>query len=116
MSAPAAGRRRRAQQLATDRLRATGAPHPEVGAALLVARGLRGRDAQELAAVLGVTAEHLRSLESGHRPAFHAPRRLREVEPSLDWLAAGVTPPGHPSDPASRHPAGWRREVQSSSL
>lgn len=116
MTAPASDRRRRAQQLAADQLRAAGAPHPEVGAAVVVARGLRGRDAQELAAVLGVSAEHLRSLESGHRPALHAPRRLREVEPSLDWLAAGVTPPGHPSDPAARHPAGWRAGVQSSRM
>ena len=114
MTAPATDPRHRAQQLATDQLRASGAPHPEVGAALLVTRGLHGRDAQQLASVLGVTAEHLRSLESGHRPALHAPRRLRDVEPSLDWLAAGVTPAGHPSDPATRHPAGWTRGVQSS--
>jgi hypothetical protein len=116
VSAPAAHRHHRAQQLAAEQLRAAGAPHPEVGAALLVARGLRGRDAQELAAILGVSAEHLRSLESGHRPALHAPRRLREVEPSLDWLAAGVTPPGHPADPAARHPAGRWRAVQSSRM
>jgi hypothetical protein len=115
MSPPAADRRHRAQQLAAEQLRAAGAPHPEVGAALLVARGLHGRDAGQLAALLGVTAEHLRSLESGHRPALHAPRRLQEVEPSLDWLAAGVTPAGHPADPATRHPAGWSRRVQSSS-
>jgi hypothetical protein len=109
-----ADRRRRAQQLAADQLRAAGAPHPEVGAALVVTRGLRGRDAVELAALLGVSSEHLRSLESGHRPALHAPRRLRDVEPALDWGAAGITPAGHPDDPASRHPAARRRKVPSS--
>ena len=113
MSASGA-QRRRAQHLATEQLRAGGAPHPEVGAALVVARGLRGLDAEGLAAVLGVSADHLRSLESGHRPALHAPRRLREVEPALDWVAAGITPAGDPSDPAARHPAGGRREVQGS--
>ena len=113
MSASGA-QRRRAQQLATDQLRDGGVPFPEVGAALVVTRGLRGLDAEGLAAALGVTADHLRSLESGHRPAEHAPRRLLEVEPALDWLAAGITPAGHPSDPASRHPAGRWREVQGS--
>jgi hypothetical protein len=110
MSASGA-QRRRAQQLATEQLRAGGVPFPEVGAALVVTRGLRGLDAEGLAAVLGVTADHLRSLESGHRPAEHAPRRLRDVEPALDWLAAGISPAGHPSDPASRHPAAWHRAV-----
>lgn len=114
MSAPTPDRWRRAQHLAAEQLRAAGAPHPEVGAALVVTRGIHGRDLSRLAALLGVEADHLRSLESGHRPALHAPRRLVEVEPALDWSAAGVTPAGDPSDPATRHPAAWARGVQSS--
>ena len=49
MSASGA-QRRRAQQLATEQLRAGGVPFPEVGAALVVTRGLRGLDADGLAA------------------------------------------------------------------
>lgn len=100
--------RRRAQQLATDQLRAEGMAHPEVAGALLVTRGLHGRPPDQLATLLGVSPEHLRSLESGRRPPEHAPRRVRDLDPDLDWDAAGVTPPGHPDDPATRHPAAWR--------
>lgn len=113
MSAPAR-RWQRAQELATERLRAAGVPHPGVAAALTVARGRRGRDAEALARDLGVSPDHLRSLESGHRPPEHAPRRLRDLEPAVDWQAAGVVAPDDPADPASRHPAGRWREVPGS--
>jgi hypothetical protein len=91
------------------RLAAAGAPHAALAAALLVARGRRLLDHASFGALVGLPVEHLRSLESGHRPPQHAPRRLAALDPDLDWLAAGLTPPGDPGDPAARHPAAHRR-------
>lgn len=91
------------------RLAAGGAAHPELGAAVLVARGRRLLDQAGFAAVVGVPVAHVRSWEAGRRPPSHVPRRLRALDPDLDWSAAGVTPPGHPADPASRHPSTHRR-------
>ena len=92
------------QRLADD-----GVPHPDLAAAVLVARGRRLLDQAAFADVLGVPLGHLRSWESGRRSPAHVPRRIVAVAPDLDWPAAGVTPPGDPADPASRHPAAWRR-------
>lgn len=112
----AAGEERRAARraaLATRRLArrlgAAGAEHPDLGAAVLVARGRRLLDQRAFAALLGVPVAHLRSWESGRRPPSHVPRRLRRLDPDLDWSAAGVTAPGDPADPASRHPSAGRR-------
>lgn len=91
------------------RLAADGAAHPELAATVLLARGRTLLDQRRFADVLGVPVAHLRALESGHRPPAHAPRRLRALAPALDWTAAGVTPPGHPADPASRHPSARAR-------
>jgi hypothetical protein len=92
-----------------ERLAAAGAAHPDLAAAVLVARGARLLDQPGFAELLGVPLAHLRSWESGARSPDAVPRRIAAIAPELDWPAAGVTPPGHPSDPASRHPAARRR-------
>ena len=106
-------RRRRATRLVAGRLagrlEAAHAEHPSLGAAVLVARGRRLLDQAGFAELLRVPVEHVRSWEAGSRPPSHVPRRLRALEPDLDWAAAGVTAPGDPSDPASRHPSAHRR-------
>jgi transcriptional regulator with XRE-family HTH domain len=91
-----------------ERLAAAGVPHPELAAAVLVARGRRLLDQRAFAELLGVPVAHLRSWESGSRSPTEVPRRIAAVAPELDWPAAGVTPPGDPSDPASRHPSARR--------
>lgn len=91
------------------RLLAEGVAHPDLAATVLVARGRRLLDQRAFAALLGVPLAHLRSWESGRRPPAHVPRRIAAVAPELDWPAAGVTPPGDPDDPASRHPSAQRR-------
>jgi hypothetical protein len=105
MSAPAM---EPALQSLTERLADAGARYPALAAALLVARGRQALDRPAFAAALGLPAEHVRSLESGHRPAAHVPHRLVELVTDLDWSAAGVLPRHHPADAAARHPAGWR--------
>jgi hypothetical protein len=92
-----------------QRLAAAGAPHPDLAAAVLVARGRRLLDQAAFADLLGVPLAHLRSWESGRRSPDAVPRRIAAVAPELDWPAAGVTPAGDPTDPASRHPAARRR-------
>lgn len=91
------------------RLQEAGAVHPDLAAAVLVARGRRLLDQPAFAELLGVPVAHLRSWESGSRSPDAVPRRIAEVAPELDWRAAGVTPPGDPTDPASRHPSARRR-------
>lgn len=93
----------------TDRLAGAGARYPALAAALLVARGRHAFDRPALAAALGVPVEHVRSLETGNRPAAHVPHRLVELVADLDWAAAGVLPRDDPADPAARHPAAWPR-------
>jgi hypothetical protein len=87
------------------RFGAAGAAHPALAAAVVVARGRRMLDPVAFAALVGVPVTHLRSWESGRRPPVAVPRRLRQLAPELDWDTAGVTQPGDPADPASRHPA-----------
>jgi hypothetical protein len=96
-----------AQRGLTDRLRAAGHPHPEVAAAVLVARGHRILDQEGLADLAGLGIEHVRSLESGHRPAAHVPRRLTELADDVDWTSAGVLGRHDQADIAARHPSGW---------
>ena len=90
------------------RLAAAGAEHPALAAAVLVARGRALLDERRFAERLGVPVAHLRSWESGRRPPDAVPRRIAELDPAVDWEAAGVTPPGAPSDPAARHPSARR--------
>ena len=92
-----------------QRLAAGGATHPDLAAAVLVARGRRLLDDEAFAAWLGVPVAHVRSWESGARPPVHVPRRVTALAPDLDWASAGVTPVGDPADPATRHPAAWQR-------
>jgi hypothetical protein len=91
------------------RLLDEGAAHPDLAAAVLVARGRRLLDQGAFADLLGVPVSHVRSWESGSRSPVEVPRRIAAVAPDLDWPAAGVTAPGDPSDPASRHPSAHRR-------
>jgi hypothetical protein len=93
----------------TERLATAGARYPALAAALLVARGREALDRPALAATLGIPVEHLRSIESGRRPAAHVPHRLVELAADLDWAAAGVLPRDHPADLAARHPSRWPR-------
>lgn len=90
------------------RFAAEGVAHPHLAAAIVVARGQRLLDQDRFADLLGVPVAHLRSWESGRRSPAEVPRRLRGLAPELDWDGAGVTAPGHPTDPASRHPSAWR--------
>jgi hypothetical protein len=92
-----------------QRLAAAGVAHPDLAATVLVARGRRLLDDVAFADLLGVPVSHVRSWESGSRSPAEVPRRIAAVAPDLDWPAAGVTPPGDPADPASRHPSAWRR-------
>jgi hypothetical protein len=100
------------QQRLAARLRASGHRHADVAAAVLVARGHRVLDQSELAALVGVEVSHVRSLESGDRPASHVPRRLAELDRDVDWAGAGVLPRGDPADAAGRHPAAWPGTLQ----
>lgn len=90
------------------RFAARGAPHPTLAATVVVARGTSLLDREAFAKRLGVPTTHVESWESGHRHPTHVPRRIRETAPDLDWNAAGVTPPGDKTDPASRHPSARR--------
>jgi hypothetical protein len=96
-----------AQRGLADRLRAEGRPHPDVAAAVLVARGRRILDQAGLAELAGVGIELVRSLETGHRPAAHVPRRLSELAADVDWAGAGVRGRRDLADIAARHPAAW---------
>lgn len=91
------------------RLAGRGARHPHLAAAVLACRGRWVLDQRAFAALLGIPVAHLRSLEAGVRPASHVPRRIADLDPSVDWVAAGVTPRGDRRDPASRHPAAGPR-------
>ena len=93
------------------RFASRGVPHPDFAATVTVARGRTLLDEDAFAATLGVPASHVRSWESGNRSPDHVPRRIADVAPDLDWHAAGVTPPGHASDPASRHPSARQRRT-----
>jgi hypothetical protein len=88
-----------------ERLAGRGVRHPQLAAAVLACRGRWVLDQRSFAALLGIPVHHVRSLEAGVRPPTHAPRRLAELDPGVDWAAAGVTQRGDPRDPASRHPA-----------
>ena len=79
--------------------------HPGFAAAVIVARGRLVLDPGAFAALLRVPEAAVRAWESGGCDPGRAPRRLRLLAPELDWDGAGVTAPGHPGDPASRHPS-----------
>ena len=65
----------------TDELELHGAPHPEVGAAIIAVRGASGLDQPRFAARAGVAPEVLRRAEAGEVARDQLPGPLRRMVP-----------------------------------